>query len=57
MGKIPQNAINLLMSIWKPAIKKFKEELAEMQSIADSENPKDFKIEPWDWNFMQEKFM
>ena len=57
MAKTPQNAINTLMNIWEPAIKKFKKELAEIQSIANSENSKDFKIEPWDWNFMQEKFM
>lgn len=55
MAKTPQNAINTLMNIWEHSIKKFKKELAEIQSIANSENSKDFKIEPWDWNFYAEK--
>lgn len=54
MAKTPQNAINLLLQVWKPAAKKVDVEVAEMQSIVDKENL-NFKIEPWDYYFYSEK--
>lgn len=54
MAKTPQNAIDLLMKIWKPIVNKVKEEVQEMQSIVDKEN-NEFKIEPWDYYYYSEK--
>lgn len=54
MAKNPQNAINLLMQVWKPTVEKVKEEVAEMQHLADSRGDK-IKIEPWDYYYYAEK--
>ncbi|MDE5626781.1 MAG: peptidase M3, partial [Candidatus Amulumruptor sp.] len=37
MAKTPENAENLLMQIWTPAIKRVDREVAEMQALADRE--------------------
>ena len=47
-------AESLLKQIWTPAVAKVKEEVAEMQAIADSEG-KGVKIEPWDYYYYAEK--
>lgn len=49
-----ENAENLLMKIWKPAIAKVAEEVTEMQAIVDEEGG-DFKIAPWDYYYYAEK--
>lgn len=54
MAKNPQNAENLLMEIWKPAIKKVSEEVSEMQALADKEGA-NMTIEPWDYYYYAEK--
>ncbi len=54
MAKTVENAENLLMKIWKPAVKRVKEEVAEMQAVADAEGGK-FKIAPWDYYYYAEK--
>lgn len=54
MAKTPEAANNLLMSIWKPAVKKAKEEAADLQAIIDAEGGK-FKLEGWDWFYYTEK--
>lgn len=54
MARNPQNAEDLLMKIWKPAIKRVKEEVAEMQAYADGEG-NSFKIAPWDYYYYAEK--
>ncbi len=54
MAKTVKNAEDLLMKIWTPAVKKVKEEVAEMQAIVD-ENGGNFKIEPWDYYYYAEK--
>lgn len=54
MAKTPQKAIELMESMWKPAIARVKEEVADMQAIADKENIK-IKIEPWDYRYYAEK--
>lgn len=54
MAKNPQNAENLLMEIWKPAIKKVSEEVSEMQALADKEGA-NLTIEPWDYYYYAEK--
>lgn len=54
MAKTTENAENLLMQIWKPAVKRVHEEVAEMQKYADSEGA-GIKIEPWDYYYYAEK--
>ncbi|MDE6136911.1 MAG: M3 family metallopeptidase, partial [Muribaculaceae bacterium] len=47
-------AENLLRRIWKPAVAKVKEEVAEMQAIADAEG-KGVTIAPYDYYYYAEK--
>lgn len=54
MAKTVENAENLLMKIWKPAVKRVKEEVAEMQAVVDAEGG-NFKIAPWDYYYYAEK--
>ena len=54
MLKTPEEVYDLLIQLWKPALKRAKIEVADMQAVADSEG-KDFKIEAWDWWHYSEK--
>ena len=54
MARNPQNAEELLMKIWTPAVKRVKEEVAEMQALSDSEG-NSFKIAPYDYYYFAEK--
>ncbi len=48
------NAENLLKQIWQPAVNRVKEEVAEMQAIADAEG-NGVVIKPWDYYYYNEK--
>lgn len=54
MAKTVEAADNLLMSIWKPAVERAKEERDNLQAMikADGGN---FKLEGWDWFYYTEK--
>jgi peptidyl-dipeptidase Dcp len=54
MAKTPEKAMDLMMSVWKPALKLVEKEVAEMQAIADKEG-KGIKIEAWDYRYYAEK--
>lgn len=54
MAKTVDNAENLLMQIWTPAVKRVHEEVAEMQALADREGT-GITIEPWDYYYYAEK--
>ncbi|MCC6137654.1 MAG: M3 family metallopeptidase [Bdellovibrionaceae bacterium] len=54
MAKDPQAAMDLMLKVWKPAVDKVKEDLVEMQALADKE-PVKFKIQPWDYRYYSEK--
>jgi peptidyl-dipeptidase Dcp len=54
MAKTVNAAEDLLMQIWRPAVKKVKQEVAEMQAIVDKEGG-NFKIQPWDYYYYAEK--
>ena len=41
-------------AVWTPAVARVREEVADMQAIADKEGAK-IKIEPWDYRFYAEK--
>ncbi|MCM1028002.1 MAG: M3 family metallopeptidase [Pseudoflavonifractor sp.] len=54
MAKTPQAAQDLLMQIWRPAIKRVDEEVKEMQALADREGA-GITIEPYDYYYYAEK--
>lgn len=54
MAKTPENAMALLMEVWPKAVARVKEEVADMQALADSEKA-GIKIEPWDYRYYAEK--
>lgn len=54
MAKTVKNAEDLLMQIWTPAVKRVKEEVAEMQALANKEGA-NITIEPWDYYYYAEK--
>ena len=54
MAKTPERAMELMESVWPAAIARVKEEVADMQKVADKEGAK-IKIEPWDYRFYAEK--
>lgn len=54
MAKTTQNAEDLLLKIWKPGVAKVKEEVAEMQALADKDGS-GITIEPWDYYYYAEK--
>ncbi|MFN3512242.1 MAG: M3 family metallopeptidase [Phenylobacterium sp.] len=54
MAKTPEAAMELMTRVWPAATARVKEEVAEMQAIADRERA-GVKIEPWDYRFYAEK--
>lgn len=54
MAANPQNAMNLMMQVWPKAVARVKEEVADMQKIADAEDA-GITIEPWDYRYYAEK--
>ncbi len=54
MAKDPQNAMDLMMKVWPAAVGRVKEEVADMQAIADQEGA-NITIAPWDYRFYAEK--
>jgi peptidyl-dipeptidase Dcp len=54
MAKTPERAMQLMEAVWKPAVARVGEEVADMQAIANKEGAK-FKIEPWDYRYYAEK--
>ena len=54
MAKTPENAMNLLAQLAKPAVEIAKRESDEIQKLIDSQKG-GFTVEPWDWNFYAEQ--
>ena len=54
MAKDPQAAMDLMMRVWKPAVARVHEEVADMQALADKEGA-GITIEPWDYRYYAEK--
>ena len=54
MAKEPERAMDLMMKVWPAAVARVKEEVADMQAIADKEGA-DITIQPWDYRFYAEK--
>jgi peptidyl-dipeptidase Dcp len=54
MAGTPERAMELMEAVWKPAVARVREEVADMQAVADKEGAK-IKIEPWDYRYYAEK--
>ncbi len=54
MAKNPENAMKLMNAVWPAAIARVKEEVADMQAVADASGDK-ITIEPWDYRYYAEK--
>ncbi|MGB0761015.1 MAG: M3 family metallopeptidase [Rubripirellula sp.] len=54
MAKKPEAAMDLMLKVWPKALARVREEVADMQAIADEEGAK-IKIEPWDYRYYAEK--
>lgn len=54
MAKTPENVYRFMDQVWKPALKRAREEAAELQKLIRAEGG-NFKLEPWDWWYYAEK--
>ncbi|MBF4467170.1 M3 family metallopeptidase [Flavobacterium sp. LC2016-12] len=54
MAKEPQKTLDLMESVWKPAVEKVKNDVSSMQEMVDQEGG-NFKIQPWDYRYYAEK--
>jgi peptidyl-dipeptidase Dcp len=54
MAKTPERAMELMEAVWTPAVARVREEVADMQALADAEAP-GITIEPWDYRYYAEK--
>ncbi|HEV7692541.1 MAG TPA: M3 family metallopeptidase [Hyphomonadaceae bacterium] len=54
MATKPAEATALMEAVWKPAVARAHEEVADMQALATKEGAK-ITIEPWDYRFYAEK--
>ncbi len=59
MAETPENATKLMMSVWPAAVGRVKQEVADMQALADAEaaagkGPK-ITIQGWDYRYYAEK--
>jgi peptidyl-dipeptidase Dcp len=52
MAKDPNKAMDLMMKVWPAAVARVKEEVADMQAIANADS---IIIAPWDYRFYAEK--
>lgn len=52
MAKTPDRAMDLMMRVWRPAVARVREEVADMQKIADADG---IRIAAWDYRFYAEK--
>jgi peptidyl-dipeptidase Dcp len=56
MAKTPEQALQLLRAMWTPAIARVREEVADMQQLADKDQyAPGIKVQPWDYRFYAEQ--
>jgi peptidyl-dipeptidase Dcp len=58
MAKTPDRALELMEAVWKPAVARVHQEVADMQALADREaaaGAAKIAIEPWDYRYYAEK--
>lgn len=54
MAKTPENAMQLMETVWPAALARVEEEVTEMLAIANAEGA-NITIEPWDYRYYAEK--
>jgi peptidyl-dipeptidase Dcp len=54
MAATPERAMELLEAVWTPALARVREEVRDMQAIADRDGA-GIRIEPWDYRYYAEK--
>ena len=54
MANTPELAMELMEAVWTPAVARVREEVADMQQVADAEGA-GIRIEPWDYRYYAEK--
>ena len=54
MARTPERAMELMEAVWTPAVLRVREEVADMQKLADAESA-GIRIEPWDYRYYAEK--
>jgi peptidyl-dipeptidase Dcp len=54
MARTPERAVELMEAVWKPAVARVREEVADMRAIAAAEGA-NITIEPWDYRYYAEK--
>jgi len=54
MARTPERAMALMEAVWPAALLRVREEVADMQAIADKE-PTKVKVAPWDYRYYAEK--
>lgn len=54
MAKTPERAMQLMEAVWKPAVARVHEEVADMQALATKEGST-IKIAPWDYRYYMER--
>jgi peptidyl-dipeptidase Dcp len=55
MAKTPEAAMDLMNAVWPAALARVKEEVADMQKIANATSKAKITIEPWDYRYYAEK--
>jgi peptidyl-dipeptidase Dcp len=54
MARTPERAMELMEAVWPAAVARVREEVADMQAIADKEGA-GIRIAPWDYRYYAEK--
>ncbi len=54
MAKTPETALQLMQSVWRPALEAFKRDVAEAQALA-AKSGATYALEPWDYRYWAEK--
>jgi peptidyl-dipeptidase Dcp len=54
MAGTPEKAMELMEAVWTPAVARVRQEVADMQQVANAEGA-NITIEPWDYRFYAEK--
>jgi peptidyl-dipeptidase Dcp len=60
MARTPDAALALMLRVWQPALARAREEIADMQALAERGGDRDasgapLRIEPWDYRYYAEK--
>ncbi|HEX2210550.1 MAG TPA: M3 family metallopeptidase [Longimicrobium sp.] len=54
MAGTPEKAMELMEAVWTPAVARVRQEVADMQEVANAEGAR-ITIEPWDYRYYMEK--